>query len=137
MIGTSAVAVAPSASVTVTTAAQVPARVGVPDRVPVAASDGGPRAVIEAWVEAFRESAPNARDGRSHLLRLSEAGRRLYGEVAPKALELERRIVTAVGAEEAARFTLRHVMDVKRDLLRLLHAAPPDGAPDGVVEEAG
>ena len=40
-------------------------------------------------------------------------------------------------AEEAARFTLRHVMDVKRDLLRLLHAAPPDGAPDGAMEEAG
>ena len=35
------------------------------------------------------ERAPNAQDARSHLLRLTAAGRRLYREVAPKALEME------------------------------------------------
>ncbi len=35
---------------------------------------------------------PNPEDRRSHLLVLSPAGRRLYAEVVPKALELEARV---------------------------------------------
>jgi DNA-binding MarR family transcriptional regulator len=48
--------------------------------------------------------AANAGDRRSHLLRLTDAGRRLYAEVAPKALELEARIFAAFDAAELDAF---------------------------------
>ncbi len=41
------------------------------------------------------ERAPHDADGRSHHLGLSNAGRRLYGEVAPVALEYEARLLRA------------------------------------------
>lgn len=44
----------------------------------------------------------NAEDRRSHLLRLTEAGRALYGAVAPQALALEARIFAAFTPEELA-----------------------------------
>ena len=43
-------------------------------------------------------------DRRSHLLVLTDAGRTLYAAVAPKALELERRIFAGFEAGEVARF---------------------------------
>ena len=50
-------------------------------------------------------------DRRSHGLALTDAGRELYAQVAPKALELERRIFSGFDADEVARFvaTLRRV----------------------------
>ncbi len=44
----------------------------------------------------------NRQDKRSHLLRLTEAGRALYGAVAPEALALEARIFAAFTPEELA-----------------------------------
>ena len=44
----------------------------------------------------------NAEDKRSHLLRLSDAGRALYRAVAPEALALEARIFAAFTPEEVA-----------------------------------
>lgn len=46
--------------------------------------------------------APNPGDGRSHLLTLSAAGRSLYAQVAPKALEIEAEIFREFGAKEIA-----------------------------------
>lgn len=50
-------------------------------------------------------------DRRSHGLALTPAGDELYAAVAPKALELERRIFAGFDAEEVAQFvaTLRRV----------------------------
>lgn len=45
---------------------------------------------------------PNPDDQRSHLLALTAAGRELYAEVAPKALEMETRIFGTFSAEEIA-----------------------------------
>ena len=50
------------------------------------------RAAIALTRRGLLERAPNPGDGRSHLLVLSATGRNLYRQVAPKALELERRI---------------------------------------------
>ncbi|UIJ44116.1 MarR family transcriptional regulator [Sphingomonas cannabina] len=45
---------------------------------------------------------PNPDDQRSHLLALTAAGRELYAEVAPKALEMEARIFGTFSVEEIA-----------------------------------
>ena len=47
------------------------------------------RAAIALTDRGLLERAPNPDDKRSHLLRLSAAGRELHAAVAPKALELE------------------------------------------------
>ena len=43
---------------------------------------------------------PHGTDKRSHALALSDDGRALYAEIAPKALELEARLLAAFGARE-------------------------------------
>ncbi|WEK48089.1 MAG: MarR family winged helix-turn-helix transcriptional regulator [Candidatus Andeanibacterium colombiense] len=47
---------------------------------------------------------PNTRDGRSHLLELTEDGRRMHGEIMPLALEMERRLLSNFTEEEIAAF---------------------------------
>lgn len=47
---------------------------------------------------------PNTKDGRSHLLELTEEGRRMYGEIMPLALEMERRLLANFTVEEIAGF---------------------------------
>lgn len=47
---------------------------------------------------------PNNRDGRSHLLELTDEGRRMYGEIMPLALEMERRLLASFTPEEIAGF---------------------------------
>lgn len=42
----------------------------------------------------------HGQDGRSHALALSEAGRALYGQIAPKALEMEAALLRELSAEE-------------------------------------
>ena len=39
-------------------------------------------------------------DKRSHTLTLSAEGRALYGQIAPKALELERKLLAELGERE-------------------------------------
>lgn len=57
---------------------------------------------------------PNAGDQRSHLLTLSDAGRALYADIAPKALEIEARVFDAFDARE---------LDVFRSMLARIEAA--------------
>ncbi len=63
------------------------------------------RAAIALTGRGLLARLPNPEDRRSHLLRLSESGRALYADVAPKALELERRIFASIDRGELARFT--------------------------------
>jgi DNA-binding MarR family transcriptional regulator len=57
------------------------------------------------------QRAPHDADGRSHHLVLSKAGERLYGEVAPVALEYEARLLQefAPAAVEELKRILRHL----------------------------
>lgn len=48
---------------------------------------------------------PHMKDGRSHFLDLSPAGRELYARVAPEALKLERQLLAGFSPEEIAAFT--------------------------------
>jgi DNA-binding MarR family transcriptional regulator len=45
---------------------------------------------------------PHGRDKRSHALALSDEGRALYAQIAPKALELEQKLLKELGAREVA-----------------------------------
>jgi DNA-binding MarR family transcriptional regulator len=63
----------------------------------------------------------NPTDKRSHMLRLTRQGERLYAEVAPKALELERRIFGGFTEAELAGF-LAMLRRVDEAALRLLDA---------------
>ena len=47
---------------------------------------------------------PNAQDGRSHLLELTAPGMRMYDEIMPLALEMERRLFAKFAPEEIDRF---------------------------------
>jgi DNA-binding MarR family transcriptional regulator len=62
------------------------------------------RAAIALVERGLIERAPNAGDRRSHLLRLTAAGHALYEQVAPKALELERRIFGGFDPARVATF---------------------------------
>lgn len=63
------------------------------------------RAAIALTARGLVERRPNREDRRSHLLSLTGAGRSLYAQVAPKALELEARVFAAFTWEELAGFT--------------------------------
>ena len=62
------------------------------------------RAAIALVERGLLERRANAADKRSHLLHLTGAGEALYAAVAPKALDLERRILAAFSADEVAAF---------------------------------
>ncbi|QTH24234.1 winged helix-turn-helix transcriptional regulator [Rhizorhabdus wittichii] len=62
------------------------------------------RATIALVDRGLITRAPNRADRRSRLLALSEAGRRLYADVAPKAIEFEERIFSIFPAGELDRF---------------------------------
>ncbi len=63
------------------------------------------RAAIALSERGLLERSPNAADRRSHHLALSTAGRSLYEQVAPKALELERRIFARFSRAELEQLT--------------------------------
>ena len=71
------------------------------------------RATIGLVDRGLVERRPHASDRRSQSLHLSAAGRDLYAQVAPKALELERRIFASFDPKEVAAFSemLRRVQD--------------------------
>ncbi|MDE2436641.1 MAG: MarR family transcriptional regulator, partial [Sphingomonadales bacterium] len=48
--------------------------------------------------------SPNDRDGRSHHLELTPAGRTMHGAIMPIALEMERRLFASLAADEQAQF---------------------------------
>jgi DNA-binding MarR family transcriptional regulator len=58
------------------------------------------RAAIALVDRGLVERGPNPDDKRSHLLSMTEAGRLLYDQVAPKALALEKTLLADFSAEE-------------------------------------
>ncbi|MBX3595004.1 MarR family transcriptional regulator [Sphingomonas sp.] len=60
------------------------------------------RAAIAVHERGLVTRTPNPDDQRSHLLALSAEGWALYRQVAPKALEMERRIFASLSDEEQA-----------------------------------
>ncbi|MFN3517313.1 MAG: MarR family winged helix-turn-helix transcriptional regulator [Novosphingobium sp.] len=48
--------------------------------------------------------SPNARDGRSHHLELTGAGRGVHGEIMPIALDMERRLFAPLSTSEVQTF---------------------------------
>ena len=72
------------------------------------------RAAIALVDRGLLARRANPEDRRSHLLELTDAGRDLYAAVAPKALDLERRIFSAFEPAEVARF-----MDMLRRIERV------------------
>ncbi|WP_324261251.1 MarR family transcriptional regulator [Altererythrobacter sp. H2] len=48
---------------------------------------------------------PNARDGRSHHLVLTDAGAAIYGRIMPLALEMEQRLFATLAPDERATFS--------------------------------
>jgi DNA-binding MarR family transcriptional regulator len=72
------------------------------------------RAAIALVERQLLVRAPNPGDQRSHLLTLSTAGRALYADIAPKALEIEGRIFDAFDPRE---------LDAFRSMLARIEAA--------------
>lgn len=79
------------------------------------------RAAIALVDRGLIARAPNSADRRSRLLALTKAGRALYADIAPKALEFEQRIFASFPPEEIDRFM---------DMLRAIEARALEvGAP--------
>ena len=72
------------------------------------------RATIALVDRGLVERKPHASDRRSQSLHLTKAGHDLYDQVAPKALELERRIFASFDPQEIAAFSdmLTRIQDV-------------------------
>jgi DNA-binding MarR family transcriptional regulator len=58
--------------------------------------------VLEERELAVRQ--PNASDGRSHLLELTDRGHEMHGQIMPLALEMERRLFSSFTEEEIETF---------------------------------
>jgi DNA-binding MarR family transcriptional regulator len=71
------------------------------------------RATIALADRGLVERKPHASDRRSQSLHLTRTGHDLYNQVAPKALELERRIFASFDPEDVAAFSamLKRVQD--------------------------
>ena len=63
------------------------------------------RAAIALVERGLVQRRPNTQDQRSHLLSLSDAGRALYDDVAPKALALERQVFAGFATSELEAFS--------------------------------
>ncbi len=76
------------------------------------------RAAIALVDRGLMTRGANPGDKRSHLLDLTDAGRELYAAIAPKALDLERRIFQGFTRAELASFTamLRRIDAVTLEL---------------------
>ena len=72
------------------------------------------RAAIALVGRGLLDRGRNPDDGRSHLLTLTPAGRDLYAQVAPKALELEQRIFGQLDPAAVERFVavLRRIDEI-------------------------
>ncbi len=60
------------------------------------------RAAAALVSRALVDRSPNPEDQRSHRLALTESGRSLYAEIAPKALELERELLIGFSPQEVS-----------------------------------
>ena len=84
------------------------------------------RAAIALVKRGLVAREPNAADRRSQILVLTASGQRLYAEIAPKALELERALFGAFPAADRARLI---AMLKQADLAAEAFLAAPDGDP--------
>ena len=73
---------------------------------------------------------PNAQDGRSHLLELTESGTRMHDEIMPLALEMERRLFSNFAREEVDQF--RSLLERVRGEVQDLDADDIDSGNFGV-----
>lgn len=64
------------------------------------------RACKELEERKLASRQPNAEDGRSHLLELTDAGRAMHGEIMPLALEMERRLFSTFTEDERTTFRM-------------------------------
>lgn len=64
------------------------------------------RACKELEGRGLARRRPNAADGRSHLLELTDEGRAMHGEIMPLALEMERRLFSTFTDEERTMFRM-------------------------------
>lgn len=62
------------------------------------------RACKELETRGLVTRSPNSRDGRSHHLDLSAAGKAMHAEIMPHALDIERRLFETIGSAERAHF---------------------------------
>jgi len=62
------------------------------------------RATISLTERGLIDRRPNPQDRRSHLLGLSADGRKLYADIAPRALELEGRIFARFDTQQIETF---------------------------------
>jgi DNA-binding MarR family transcriptional regulator len=60
------------------------------------------RAAQELLKSRLVKRRPNASDGRSHRLALTSSGEKLYGEIAPVALEYEAKLLAGIDREQIA-----------------------------------
>ena len=93
---------------------------GVATRMDKVTVSRAAQALVERGLVA---RAPNEGDRRSHLLALTATGRLLYDQVAPKALELEAKVLEQLDADE--RLALSAMLD-------RIEAAASEVAPEGV-----
>ena len=68
------------------------------------------------------QRSPNAADGRSHHLELTEAGRAMYEQIWPRAFAAYERIFTALTPRETE--TLRDLLDKLLQSVRRIEDAP-------------
>ena len=73
---------------------------------------------------------PNAKDGRSHLLELTDDGKRMHGEIMPLALEMERRLLANFTDEEITGF--KALLKRMKEEVRELHA---EGNDSGIYDD--
>ena len=78
------------------------------------------RACKELEERGLASREPNAKDGRSHLLELTEVGREMHGEIMPLALEMERRLFANFSDKEVE--TFRSLLERVKEEVRDLHA---------------
>lgn len=64
------------------------------------------RACKELEERGLARRQPNANDGRSHLLELTDEGRAMHGAIMPLALEMERRLLETFTDEERTTFRM-------------------------------
>ena len=81
------------------------------------------RACKELEERGLASREPNTKDGRSHLLELTDAGRQMHGEIMPLALEMERRLFSTFSEEETETF---------RSLLLRIKEEVPDLHAEGI-----
>ena len=76
------------------------------------------RACKELEERSLAVRQPNSKDGRSHLLDLTDEGRRMHGEIMPLALEMERRLFAQFDEDEITAFKsmLLRIKEGVRDL---------------------